>query len=579
MGHPSASASRPEVLARALRAHERGELSAAEALYRQLLARDASDFDALHLLGTLAFQRNQYELALRLIDRALSLKPQSAAAWTNLGNVLQALNRLDEALGAYGRAIQCRPDFVNAWYNAGLILARQGNHGAAIASFDRTINLAPTHVEARYNRALSLEESGRDPEALTGYSDVLERAPDHFDAKLNRARVLASLQQFDAAHAEYVKLTLATVARWEPWCNLGSLEQLRGNQARAEEAFARALAIAPHEPVPIWNRALCRLAFGDYVRGWEDYEVRWKLPEHARNRPPSDQPLWLGGADLAGRTILLYPEQGLGDTLQFCRYALCFASLQAKVILLTPAPLLRLLESLPRPGHDIVLVREGDPIPRHDFRCPLLSLPQAFGTTLDTIPEQAPYLFVRPESVASWRARLSGHRAPRIGLVWAGAPRPDQPHAAAIDRRRSLALSMLAPLAHVAATFVSLQKGPAAAQLEQAPGRKERLPVIHDYTSELHDFADTAALIMALDLVVTCDTSVAHAAGALGRPVWILNRFDSCWRWLRGRRDSPWYPSAVLYRQQRPGDWGAVLEEVVLHLHAFVQTAADGAAK
>jgi hypothetical protein len=299
-----------------------------------------------------------------------------------------------------------------------------------------------------------------------------------------------------------------------------------------------------------------RLMLGDYAQGWAQYEWRWRTTQFEEAVRDLGAPLWLGREDLRGRTILLHGEQGLGDTLQFCRYAPKVAALGATVVLEVQAGLEGLLARLK--GVDRIVTR-GAALPPFDFQTPLASLPLALGAGPDG--DLVPYLSADPEQAAAWAARLADPSAPlRVGLCWAGGTRPDQPIAHAIDKRRSLPLEALTPLADIPGLqLYSLQKGPPSAQLADVrwPG-----PPIVDLTDELKDFADTAALAANLDLVITCDTSTAHLVGGLGKPVWILNRFDSCWRWLHDRGDSPWYPSARLFTQTAPGDWDGVVGRV-----------------
>ena len=301
---------------------------------------------------------------------------------------------------------------------------------------------------------------------------------------------------------------------------------------------------------------MARLAQGDMPAGWEEYEWRWKMTRLIKARRNFAQPQWRGEA-AGGQTLLIHAEQGLGDTLQFCRYAKLAAARGLRVIMEVQQPLVRLLRGLP--GVDLVMAR-GEELPAFDFHCPMLSMPLVVGTTITTIPSAASYLHADETEVAAWRTRLAAmaNQGFRIGLVWAGAAM------AGADRRRSLAPDRLAPLCDLSGLhFFSLQKGGPA-----APARF----LLTDFMHEIDDFADTAALIANLDLVISVDTAVAHLAAALGKPVWVLNRFDSCWRWLVGRRDSPWYPSLRLYRQQRPGDWTPVLAEIARDLHTVRET-------
>ena len=276
--------------------------------------------------------------------------------------------------------------------------------------------------------------------------------------------------------------------------------------------------------------------------------------------------MWLGSDEIAGKTILLHAEQGLGDTIQFCRYAPLVSARGARVILEVQAPLHDLMSTL---SDAVQIVSAGQPLPDFDLHCPLLSLPLAFATRLETIPSPTPYLSAQEKKARAWRERLGRYHKPRVGLVWAGNPRKELPGANRIDGQRSLALDRLAPLFQVAACeFFSLQKGDdAVRQLRDSAARQQ----VIDCTDDLHDFSDTAALIENLDLVISVDTSVAHLAGALGKPFWLLNRYNTCWRWLLDREDSPWYPTARLFRQDATREWEPVIQRVAAALRDHVR--------
>ena len=312
-----------------------------------------------------------------------------------------------------------------------------------------------------------------------------------------------------------------------------------------------ALRLRPDYPEAHNNLGCALLLAGLFEDGWKEYEWWRKVQPYSSSVRDFPAPLWRGEA-IGDRTILLHAEQGLGDTLQFCRYAPLMVC-GAGIILEVQPSLVRLLSRLPGV---MQVVAWGDGLPPFDLHCPLMSLPLAFGTTLDTIPAGTPYLSADPALAANWQERLVGLDGLRIGLVWAGGQRLNFPVLVAVDRRRSIALKALAPLGEVSGvSFVSLQKDAPAAQAADPPHGL----MLHDFTADLHDFEDTAALIVNLDLVISVDTSVAHLAGALGKPVWLLNRFDTDWRWLLNRDDSPWYPTLRQFRQPRPGDWnGAV---------------------
>ena len=339
----------------------------------------------------------------------------------------------------------------------------------------------------------------------------------------------------------------------EAHSNLGGALADQGRLDEAAAHFRRAVALRPDYPEAHSNLGMVLLALGDLAAGWKEFEWRWKMPHVVKAARSFAQPRWRGDA-AEGRTLLIHAEQGFGDTVQLCRYAPLAASRGLRVILAVQEPLVRLLRCLPAVDR---VVRQGEALPPFDLHCPMLSLPSALATAAASIPSAAPYLHADPAQVAAWRTRLAelGDKDLRIGLAWAG--NPDLP----TDRRRSLAPDRLAPLLDVSGLhFCSLQKsGPAA---------PDAFPLT-DLMDGVGDFADTAALIANLDLVISVDTAVAHLAAALGKPVWLLNRFDSCWRWQASRRDSPWYPTLRLYRQPRPGEWGPVLAEVVRDLRAL----------
>jgi hypothetical protein len=339
------------------------------------------------------------------------------------------------------------------------------------------------------------------------------------------------------------------------------------------------------------------LMAGDYRTGWAAYEWRWRTANAKLQPRVFQQPLWLGAEPLSDRTILLHVEQGLGDTLQFSRYIPLLVERGARVILVVPPPLLRLMQesfqglwrysvqdAAQESAHAIAqgaaaptsaaveVLAAGRPLPDFDYHCPLMSLPLAFATDLTTIPQSHPYLVADPDRAEVWGQRLGPRHRLRVGLVWSGGARPDQPELRLVNERRNLPPSKLEPLATVTADFYSLQKGePAVGEFKRQLADGWNGPMMNDFTDELNDFADTAALIANLDLVISVDTSTAHLAAAMGKPVWILNRFDTCWRWMLDRRDSPWYPTITLYRQTRPGVWDDVIESVRTDLEALVR--------
>ena len=432
--------------------------------------------------------------------------------------MLREQGRLDEAVACFRDALDRSPDFVEAHYNLGVALAERGRPDEAAVCYRRTLELRPGFAEAHNNLGNLLRGQGRLDEAIACFRRTLDLRPD-----------------LPGGHI-----------------SLGNALKEQGRLDEAVACYRRALDLQPDFAEGHYYLAMSLLARGEMAAGWEEFEWRWKTPAMIHARRNFAQPQWRG-EPAPGRTLLIHPEGGFGDTLQFCRYARLAAERGLRVILEVPTPLVRLLQTLAEVDR---VVAKGEDLPAFDLHCPMLSLPLALKTTLETIPGTTPYLRADPLQVASWQARMAAmeNKGFRVGLVWAGNPRYEY------NRNRSLAPDVLAPLFGVPGThFVSLQKdGPAA---------PAHLPLT-DVMEEIKDFADTAALIANLDLVMSVDTAVVHLAAALGKPVWLLDRFDPDWRWLTGRRDSPWYPTLRIYRQQQPGDWVSVIADIARDLHS-----------
>jgi tetratricopeptide (TPR) repeat protein len=486
----------------------------------------------------------------------------------NVGMTLQSgmalfqQGRLEEAWGAFNAVAAADPNNALAWQMMGLILFRAGQRQDGITCLRRAVALNPRDATAHGNLGYALRESGAYEEALQCYERALVLNPSFADAQLNRANALLDLGRPAEALTAYNKMLRRQPGMANVLNNRGNALRALNRNAESVESFDKAIALAPDIPEIRVNGGYARLAIGDYGRGLELFEWRWKNQRmltylHSRD---FQRPFWRGEEPLAGKTLLLHSEQGFGDILQFCRYARLAADAGARVILEVDAALVSLMATLD--GVDQV-VEQGQPLPPFDLHCPLMSLPFAFGTTWDTIPRQTPYLHADPAKVAVWRERLGPRTRPRVGLVWSSGVRPDQPELAAINGRRNLPLDNLDLLNGVAADFVSLQKGdPAEAEFEALDQAAWDGPPIVNAAKDIADFADTAALIGALDLLITVDTATAHLAGALGAPVWIINRFDACWRWQPDGPDSLWYPNARLFRQPQIGDWDGVMVEV-----------------
>jgi Flp pilus assembly protein TadD len=420
----------------------------------------------------------------------------------------------------------------------GVVLAMLKFTKEALDSFDRALDLNKSYKEALSNRANILKGMARWSEALDAYDKAIAIDSAFLDAVYNRAVTLQEMMLLEDALAGY----------------------------------RRVLALKRDHAKSLVNASIAKLTRGDFDAGFKDFEWRWDRKSFGLQKRSFSKPLWLGKESLAGKTILLYWEQGLGDTIQFCRYASLVAGLGARVILEVQRPLTTLLADIPGVSH---LIEDGHepPVP-FDYVCPLMSLPLAFQTSLRNIPADVPYIKCDAAKSEEWKNKLGKWKKPRVGLVWSGGFRPSQPESWAANGRRNLPLSYLAPFADADAEFYSLQKGQKAEEeLRDLVNEGWSGPDIIDFTNSLNDFSDTAALVDNLDLVISVDTSTAHLAGAMGKPVWILNRFDTCWRWLLDRVDSPWYPTVRLYRQKSAGDWRTVVDDVTRDLSSYGQPA------
>jgi tetratricopeptide (TPR) repeat protein len=534
----------------AIALHRQGRLPDAERIYSQILAVEPNRSDALHLLGLAHYQQGHLTEALRLMAAAVRANPGSPDIHSNYGLALEAAKQRQDALDSFNKAIALKADHVQALSNRALTLAALGRTDQALASWDAALAVDPNHAEALHARGNALYRLKRLDAALADYERLLALRPDNIDVLNNRGGVLAELGRLDAAFESYARAFSLNPRLPEISINKG---HIRADQHRFDEAlacYATAAALPNLRAEAEWSASLVRLRLGQFERGWRDYEWRWQQTSWAERRRNFAAPLWIGEETLAGKTILLHAEQGFGDAMQFVRYAGRVARLGAAVWLEVDAPLKPLVSDIG--GVTRVLAR-GEPLPGFDFHCPLMSLPLAFGTTLDTIPADVPYVRAPADRVACWRARLGEPRLKRVGIVWAGSATHKNNHnrTIAFDRFRSL-------LTVPGVEFISLQQD--ISDVDAAT--LERLCNVISVSGGLHDFADTAAVISLLDLVVSVDTAVVHVAGALGVPVWVLLPFSPDFRWLLEREDSPWYPTARLFRQPRHGDWDSVLTRV-----------------
>jgi tetratricopeptide (TPR) repeat protein len=520
-----------------------GHLDQAVECYRKVIAIKPDHPDAHYKLGV-ALQQRQGHLdeAVECHRKAIALQPDHPDAYSNLGSALVDQGHADEALDCYRRAdnnlgkalykkgqmdqaAQCfrraiaiKPDDPDAYSRLGCVLDEKGHLDQAVACFRRAIALQPDHLNAHSNLGSTLQRQGHLDQAIECYRKAIAIKPDHADAHHSLALALHTQEHLD----------------------------------QAVECYRKVLAIEPDNADAHHNLAFALLTRGDLAEGWKEYEWRWRGSQMVPRG--FIEPQWQGEA-AEGKTLLVHVEQGFGDAIQFCRYAPLAAARGLRVIVEAREPLIRLFRSLPK-IHDVVV--RGKELPHFDLHCPMMSMPLALGTTLGNIPSVVPYLYADEAQVANWRTRLAamGKHGPRIGLVWAGSSgmKANNERSLPSDRIGRL----LGPLLDLPGMrFFSLQK--------DGPKAPEELSLT-DLMDEVNDFADTAALIASLDLVISVCTSTAHLAGALGKPVWVLNRFNSHWCWFRGRSDSPWYPTLRLYRQPRPGDWDSVLAYVARDL-------------
>ncbi len=523
------------------------------ASYDGALAVQPDHADALNNRGLTLHQLQRFEEALASYMNALTLRPHDAAALYNCGVTFQQLKRFGEALASYDRALALQPDYVDALSNRGVTLYELQQLDAALASYDRALALRPDHAEALNNRGVTLQQLRRFEEALASYDRALAVRPDYAEAFNNRGVTLNQLHQFEEALASHDRALALRPDYADALTNRGNtLQQLKRFDA-ALASYDRALALRQDHAEAHFNKSLLQLLKGDFDAGWRAYEWRWSNESLKLVRRDFAEPLWLGEAATAGKTILLHSEQGLGDTIQFCRYAPLVAARELRVLLEVPAPLQDLVASLAGVAE---VISAKDRLPHFDLHCPLHSLPLALGTRIGTIPAQVPYLSAPPQSLRRWSAALGSKRRLRVGVAWSGSALHRN------DANRSIKLAALLPLLDVDADFVSLQRD---VRPDDATVLQDCGALVH-FADALETFVDTAAVIASLDLVISVDTSVAHLAGALAKPVWVLLPFVPDFRWLLDREDSPWYPTARLFRQDSPGDWSRAIGRVIIEL-------------
>lgn len=553
---------------------ELGELAQADRSFRDAVAINAEFAHAWLDLGRVRLALGDPESALQAFGEAVRAEPQLWPARVQLTTVLLDVGRGQEALRSANDLVAGAPDLAAAHVCQGRALRHCGRPDDALACFDRALALG-AGADALYGRSVALVELGRFAQALESLDAAAAQwaAASGERAALLQVRsvALSGLWRYEEALASARASVDMDSTQPESWCVLAHVLQMLGRSADALATYAQAKQRHPDDAQIRWDESLCRLLLGDFAQGWSGHEWRLRSPMYspANAATPSTAPRWTGRESIAGKRLLLYSEQGLGDAIQFVRYVELVVRAGAQAIVQVPKSLVRLINQLSIGDRaSLGVIGVGERAAAHDFQCSLLSLPAAFGTTLDTIPSRVPYLACDPSTSAAYRVRMgdsvAGPSRRRIGLVWGGNPRHRN------DHNRSLPLARLLQALPRECEVVTLQPDVASSDLALV----DRAGLAHhDLGSTVRDFADTAALIEAVDLVVTVDTSVAHLAGALGRSVWILLPHQPDWRWMLGREDSPWYPTCRLFRQTAPGQW----DEALVRLQAALQDWRPGA--
>ena len=541
----------------ASQAMQSGKWGEAEVICRKILAHAPKDFDALHMLAVICSEKGEYDEGERLFQETIFLDPNFPPCFYNYGLLLAKQKKYIAAIAQFDKALSLFPNFFPAHCDRGSALKELGRFDEALASLNKAAGLAPNVPMVWYNKGNVYFKKEDYHSALNDYDCAIKIDSNYSDAWLGRGNAFTGLKRYDEAFAAYDKALAFKPDLAEAWLARGNVFKDLKRYDEAFVAYDKALALKPDLAEAQCNEALIRLILGDTENGWKKYEYRWNTKLMRGWKRNFSQPLWLGDSDIKNKAILIHAEQGLGDTLMACRYIPMLATLGARVIAEVQLPLKSLLKNLEGIS---LLVAKGETIPHFDVHCPIMSLPLAFKTTMEAIPAKVPYLAVSKNIIEKWRSKLIGTEI-KVGVAWAGNPNYPQ------DLDRSILLKNIMPILGVkGARYFSLQK-------DLRLGDREILDVnsqIVRLDQEINDFQDTAAIMMSLDLVLSSDTSIAHLAGALSRPIWVLLPFNPDWRWLLDRVDSPWYPTARLFRQTNRGDWSTVIDDVCVELEKLV---------
>jgi len=581
------------MMQKAVSFHQKGQITEAEQSYQAVLAIDPQHVDALRLLGGLYVQSNKAESAISCFEKALSVKPDHPELLNNLGVALYSQGKLNEALQRYQQAATIAPDYFDAVNNLGNILfecgklddavtwlersikLKSGNISAsislgqtyrlqnkkdqAIACYKHALSFAPDNTEILTNLGNLLREMGKSDESCAVYQRLAQLKPGDTGILLNFGTLLRDTGKWDAAMEQYEKVLELQPNSTDAIISRASLLLELNRPEEAKAGYSQSLNLKPNLPDAKWGKAAAALMLGEYTDGWALYESRFECAQMRRSLLFRNK-RWAGG-ELDGKRLLIWGEQGFGDVLQFIRYAALCKEKGGYVIALCREPLVRLLKNCPYIDEVVTAATEQD----FDYQAPIMSLPHIFGTTLHTVPNDVPYLYVSETARQKWAPHFADADGFKLGLVWSGNPRKIDIEAHMMDRQRSMSLALMKPFFDVeSCRFYNLQKGEASDQIA-ANGLQTKLI---DLMPGADDFMDTAAIIENLDLVISVDTSVVHLAGGLGKPVWVLSRFGGCWRWLQNAKTSPWYPTAKIFGQPKPGDWQSCIDEITVALRS-----------
>lgn len=533
----------------AWRLQQMGEVEVARDVYESVLKLNPKNFNAIYMLGNIAAEAGMYQLAVDWYGKAIRIDSRYAEPYNNQGNALLSLDKPGAALACFDKAIVLTPDYAEAHSNRGSALMGLKRLDEAVASFDKAIGIKPDYAEAYSNRGSALMELKRLDEAVASFDKAIGLKPDYAEAYSHRGNALLGLNRLDDSLSSFETAIRLKPDYAEAHSNHGNvLLQLKLLDA-AIDSFDRAIGIKPDYSLPHTNKSMALLLDGKFSDGWELYEWRRKS-DVADSKRHFRRPLWLGAESITGKTVLLHSEQGLGDTIQFCRYARLVHDLGARVILEVPQSLMTLLRGLE--GVDVLIESDQRVLPAFDYHCPLLSLPLAFRTELSTIPHPQPYLKAEKHKVLEWGKKLGQQTKARVGLVWSGSV------AHRNDHNRSVSLEALLPYLSPNVEYVCLQK-----ELRDSDRIALENSPVRYFGEEISDFSDTAALCELVDMVVSVDSSVAHLAGALGKSTRVLLPYVPDWRWLLDRDDSPWYQSVHLCRQDKSRDWSSAIRHAM----------------